>query len=318
MKKIFSLLLLIVFGISLAGCAPKSDSGKPEKAEPKKTIVIGVMPDVESIPFVIAQKNGYFKKEAVSVKLEPFKSAKDRDSALQSGQLDGMITDVVAVAFANEGGIKLRIVSRNEGNIELLAGKNSGLTSTAALEGKSIGLSTNTIMEYTLDQMLSAGKIQPAAVKKVAIPPLPTRFEMLETGKIDAAILPEPLAGLAVKDGARVLNSTDQMANKAGAIAFTAQSLAQNPEEIKAIFRAYNQAVDYMAKEPAASYIDTIIQSQGFPAGVKDSLQLPKYKYAAAPDPKIVDSVIEWMRDKGLITNNYTYKDLVDDSLLKE
>jgi hypothetical protein len=32
------------------------------------------------------------------------------------------------------------------------------------------------------------------------------------------------------------------MDNKAGAIAFTAQSITDNPEEIKAVFRAYDLA----------------------------------------------------------------------------
>jgi NitT/TauT family transport system substrate-binding protein len=87
---------------------------------------------------------------------------------------------------------------------------------------------------------------------------------MLQGGKIDAAILPEPLAGLALKDGAVVLSSTDQMHHKAGAIAFTGKSLKENPDEIKAIFVAYNEAVDYLQKQPRESDVEFIIQEQGF------------------------------------------------------
>ena len=112
------------------------------------------MPDVESVPFIMAEKNGYFEEEGVKVKILHFKSAKDRDSALQSGQLDGVITDVVAVVFSNEGGTDLKIISKNDGNIEMMAGKDSGINTIAELKGKSIGLSTNTIMEYTVDKML--------------------------------------------------------------------------------------------------------------------------------------------------------------------
>lgn len=275
------------------------------------------MPDVESIPFIIAEKNGYFTKEGVKVKIEHFTSARDRDSALQSGQLDGVMTDVLAVVFANEGGINLKIISKNDGNIELMAGKDSGITDLAGLEGRTVGLSTNTIMEYTTDQMLTAGQIKPEKINKVVIPPLPTRLEMLQGGRIDAAILPEPLAGLAIKNGARVLNSTDQMGNKAGAIAFTVQSLKESPKEIKAIFRAYNEAVDYLQKEPVSGYVDFIIQEQGFPSTIKDSLQLPQYHQAGAPDAMIVANVVQWMQAKELIKGNYVYKDLVDESILR-
>jgi len=321
MKRFLVALLILVMGLGVMGCGqPKASQPPKEAPKPaavQRTITIGVMPDVESIPFIIAQKNGYFAKEGVKVKLEPFKSAKDRDSALQGGQLDGMISDVLAVVFANEGGIKMRIVSRNDGNIELMAGKNSGIKSIKDLKGRTIGMSTNTIMEYTADQMLIAGGVKPEAVKKVAIPPLPTRFEMLQGGRVDAAILPEPLAGLAVKDGATVLNSSDAMANKPGAIAFRAESIAQNPAEVKAVFRAYNDAVAYLNQEPAEKYIDYVIKSQGFPEGVKDSLKLPVYQPAAAPDAKIVNNVVGWLKAKALIKGDYQYKDLVDETILR-
>ncbi len=209
------------------------------------------------------------------------------------------------------------MVARTDGYIELMAGKDSGVNSTADLKGKDIGMSTNTIMEYSTDKMLEAAGLSPEDVNKVAIPPLPTRLEMLQGGKVPAAILPEPMAGLAVKNGAIVLNSTDQMANKAGAIAFTAQSLEESPEEIKAILRAYNEASEYLKKEPAAACLDYIIEEQGFPAEIKDSLQLPEYQQAKLPEEEIFLDVIQWMQEKDLIKGSYEYKDLVDEEILR-
>ncbi len=312
MKKILVYLLIVISTISLIGCNQQKAA-----VVPAKTITIGIMPDVESIPFIIADKNGYFTKEGVQVKIVHFNSAKDRDSALQSGQLDGVITDILAVVFANEGGINLKICSKNDGNIELMAGKTSGINSISDLKGKSVGMSTNTIMEYTSDKMLEAGQIKPEEIKKIAIPPLPTRLEMLQGAKVDAAILPEPLAGLAVKNGAKVLNSTDSMNNKAGAIAFTAQSLQDNPAEIKAVFKAYNDAVNYLQTEPLANYVDYIIQTQSFPTEIKDSFKLPQYAKAVLPSEAIFNDVVKWLKDKNLIKGSYEYKALVDDQVLR-
>jgi NitT/TauT family transport system substrate-binding protein len=311
-KKLLICLLIVIIGVSLIGCSKEQPA-----AVPAKTITIGVMPDVESIPFIIAEKNGYFTKEGVQVKIVPFNSAKDRDSALQSGQLDGMISDILAVVFANEGGINLKICAKTDGNIELMAGKDSGIISVTDLKGKNIGLSTNTIMEYTTDRMLEAGQVKPEDVKKVAIPQMPTRLEMLQGGKVDAAIMPEPLAGLAIKNGAKVLNSTDNMSNKAGAIAFTSKSLQESPAEIKAVFRAYNDAVEYLQKEPLANYVDFIIQAQGFPAEIKDSFKLPQYTKAELPSEKIFNDVVKWLKDKNLIKGSYEYKALVDEQVLR-
>lgn len=312
MKKVLALFLIVVCGLVFAGCGQENSASVSAK-----TITIGVMPDMESIPFVIADRNGYFAQEGVQVKIVPFKSAKDRDSALQAGQLDGVITDILAVVFANEGGIDLKICAKTDGNIELIAGKDSGINSIAELKGKSIGLSSNTIMEYTVDRMLEADQIKPGDVKKEIIPQIPTRLEMLQGGQVDAAIMPEPWTGVAVKDGARVLNSTDQMANKAGAIAFTAQSLQDSPAEIKAIFRAYNEAVEYLQKEPPASYVDFIIQSQGFPAEARDIIKLPRYSKAELPSETIFNDVVKWLKDKSLIKGSYEYNSLTDKEVLR-
>ncbi len=317
MKRVLICLLIAICSLSLIGCGKEKAPSQSGEGTPGKTITIGVMPDVESVPFIIAEKNGYFKKEGVEVKIEHFSSAKDRDSALQGGKLDGVITDVIAVVFANEGGINLKMVAKNEGNVELLAGKDSGINELKDVKGKKVGMSTNTIMEYTTDKMLEAAQIKPEEINKVAIPPLPTRLEMLQGAKIDAAILPEPLAGLAVKNGARALISTDEMDNKAGAIAFTWQSLQENPEEIKAIMRAYNDAVAYLETEPVSSYSDFIIEEQGFPVEIKDSLKLPQYSKAQRPKEQIVADVVQWMQAKNLIKGNYEYKDLVDDNVLR-
>jgi len=311
-KKVLICLVIIMISLNFAGCSQEKDAPVAQK-----TINIGVMPDVESIPFIIAEKNGYFEKEGVKVNIEHFKSARDRDSALQSGKLDGVISDFLAIVFANEGGFNLKIISRTDGNIELLAGKDSGINSINDIKGKNIGMSLNTVMEYTTDKMLEASQLSPEDVEKIAIPKMPTRLEMLQNGKIDAAILPEPLAGLAVKNGARVLSSTDQLANKAIAIAFTEKSLQENSEEIKAVFRAYNEAVAYLQKEPVSSYIDYIIEEQGFPTGIKDSISLPQYNNAELPNKKIFTDVVQWLQDKNLIDKNYEYKDLINDQVLR-
>lgn len=315
MKNKLIYLMMIIAGLSLAGCSQWGNPAEPAKTE--KIICIGVMPDVESIPLVIAEKNGYFEKEGVQVKLVHFKSAKDRDSALQSGELDGVITDMVAVVFAHEGGIDIKAISRIDGNVELLAGRTSGIQSLKDLKGKDIGISSNTIMEYSLDRMLQTAGMQPGDVQKIAIPQLPTRLEMLQGAKIDAAIMPQPLSDLARKNGAVVLNSTDKMQNKAGVMAFTSKILQEDPAAIKAIYRAYNEGVVYLQTAPVDDYIDYVIEAQGFPADVKGSFALPGYQPATAPDEKVMADVLEWMTSKELIKGSYGYADIVDNQLLR-
>ena len=77
--------MTILSTLILSACgAPQS-----QKSEPLPKLTIGLMPDVDSLPFIIAQEEGYFKEEGLDIELQQFKSAMDRDAALQSGTLDG-------------------------------------------------------------------------------------------------------------------------------------------------------------------------------------------------------------------------------------
>lgn len=73
MKRLLIVLLIITLGLFPLGCNQDKQSALPDKM-----ITIGIMPDVDSVPFLIAEKNGYYAKQGVQVKIIPFKSAKDR------------------------------------------------------------------------------------------------------------------------------------------------------------------------------------------------------------------------------------------------
>lgn len=315
MKKIISLLLLGALLLTVSGCANKKED-KGEKGQ-LKAITIGLMPDVDSIPFIIAEEKGFFKEEGINVNLKSFKSAVDRDSALQSGNLDGAVSDMLAAAFSKEGGFDTVITSLTSGSYKLVVNQNEQITKIGDLKGKSIAISKNTIIEYVTDKMLAAGGLKSEDINKVIIPQIPTRLEMLHNGKITAATLPEPMASVAHSQGGKVLNSSDQLGVYPGVLLFTGKAAKDNDKEIAAIYRAYNKAIDYLAKEPMDNYIDIIIQKGGFPASVKGSLVLPNYQKPALPTEKDIAECLNWLKERQLIKKDYTYKDLVDERFVR-
>lgn len=224
---------------------------------------------------------------------------------------------MLAAAFAKEGGFDIRITSMTNGSYKLLVNKNSGIKSINDLNGKSIAISKNTIIEYSCDMMLKEGGLSSDNVKKTVIPEIPVRLEMLQNGKIDSAVLPDPLATVAMKNGALLLNSTDKLNINPGVLLFSSSAIDSKKEEIKAFYSAYNMAVEYIQKQPVSSYIDVLIKEAGFPETVKDSIVLPKYTKAVLPKEKDVDEVIKWLKDKQLIKNEYKYSDLVDENLVR-
>ncbi|MGH4122591.1 MAG: ABC transporter substrate-binding protein [Clostridium sp.] len=313
-KKLLALTLVLVMGISIAGCTNKV---KEEESSSLKTLTIVAMPDLDSVPFIIAEHNGYFEEEGIQVKIEHFKSATDRDTAIQTGKIDGAISDMLAVVFFNDNKFDVKITSKTDGSFKLISGVNSNISKIEQSAGKSIGISKNTIIEYLTDRIMESSNIDVNSQKKVAIPKIPTRLEMLTNGKLDMATLPEPLASTAISSGGKILSSSDKLGINPGVIIFTKDAIASKSKEIKALYKAYNKSVEFLKESKQESYIDFVIKEAGFPEIVKKTLTFPTYSKASMPPEKELEEVLIWLKAKKLTANSYTLKDLSNSSFIK-
>lgn len=308
MKKTISYLLVLIFSLSFLSCSSK---------KPLQILTIGVIPDVDSVPLFVADHMGYFDKENLTIQFQTFSNTRDRDNALQSGEIDGAVSDMLSAAFSKDSGFNVMITSKTDSSYKLLVNKDSKVTELKDLKGKQVAISKNTIAEYATDMMLQEATLGSSDIKKVVIPQLPARLEMLQRGKIEAAVLPEPLASSAVNNGARLLISSDKLGINPGVIIFTSKSIDEKSREISAFYRAYNKAVEYIGKSDKSKYINTIIEKTAFPKEVKDTLILPSYSKAAPASEKDFNSVIKWLKERKLIKINFEYKDLANDKFVK-
>ena len=311
MKKIVCLLSVILSVFLIGGCGQQEAKSEEQLGE----LTIGLMPDTNSLPFIIAQEKGYFKEEGVKVNLQQFKSAMDRDAALQSGNIEGAVSDLLAVAFAKDGGFDVKVTSATDGTFKLVGGKELETADVTALKGKDVAVSKNTIVEYVTDQILAANHMSPDSINKVVIPQIPTRLEMLQNGKLAGATMPEPMGSIAIANGCKNIISSDDLGINPGVLMFTAKSAQDKQEAIKAMYRAYNKAVDYLNTADRSEYIDLVVEKGGFPPTAKEALVLPKYRKAVLPTDKDVADCMNWLFAKQLVKTNYSYQDIVADIL---
>lgn len=311
MKKILLLSMLILTLALAAGCCNSNDKTQKDL----QPITIGLMPDTDSLPFIIAKEKGYFAEEGIEVNIQQYKSAMDRDSALQSGNLDGAVSDMLAVAFAKAGGFDVKVTSFTDGSYKLIASKDAGINNVKALAGKDVAVSRNTIIEYVTDQILAKEGMDSESINKVIIPQIPTRLEMLQNGKLAAATLPEPMASIAVSNGCTYVTGSDELGINPGVIMFTAKTVDNKTAEIAAMYRAYNKAVDYLNNTSRDEYIDLVVEKGGFPPAAKEALKLPEYHKAALPKESDVTDCIKWLNNKGLVKEHFSYQDIVVDLL---
>lgn len=304
MKKMlaFVLALLLILGLTACGTAAPS----------AKTLTLGALPSIDVIPFVIAEQQGYFKKYGLTFKLELFNSAKDRDAAFQSGALDGFCCDEVAVCIYQNSGINLKITGMTDGEYALVAGKDSGITDLAGMKGRSVAISEKTLIEFVLDKIIEKGGLAPADVVKTAVPAVPVRLEMLNAGQADAALLPEPFATFAENGGGKRLSSATQIGLYPSVIAFEKKVIDSRRADIVAMYKAYNDAVEYLNSTPITEYEDLIIKTVGYPEEMRGKIVLPKFTKDMMPGEADLAAVVAWASAKGLCASTLAPKDLVE------
>jgi len=307
MKKYLGMIMVIILSFSLlAGCAAQE---KPQ------TIKIGVISDVSAVPFIIAEQQGFFEKRGLDVEIQVFKSAVDRDTALQTGNLSGAMADMLTIVFFRDAGFDVKMTSQTNGNYRLITSPKLTVEDFLALQSPQIGLSSNTVIDFATQKVAEA-KAFDGRMTKVAIPQMPVRLEMLRAGGLDGATLPEPLATAAIADGGALVGSTADFSLYPGIFMMTQSTLDQSPKAIKGFYAAYDEAVAYLNQTDSTVYYDYLVEKLGFPAILKDRFEMPEFTIAMPPDAKTYEETAAWMKQRELTKSDYTYEELTDISYL--
>ncbi len=315
-KPVVVLVLIATLGATiLAGCGRKKEDTR---------LRIGILPIVDVLPIYVAQQNGYFEKEGIQVEPVLVKSAQERDTLMQTGQVDGEITDLVSVEVFDRKGVGLKAVlvameaTPKEPVFRILASPGSGITSPAGLKGVPIGISKNTIIEYVTYRLLETAGLKDSEVSTTEVSAIPVRYELLMKGKIKAATLPEPLASGAVAGGARVIvDDTSRPEVSASLLAFSTKALSEKPKTVEKFLSAWLKAEEEINRHPDR-YRGLLIEKGRVPKSVQESYRMPVFPGALVPTESQVKDVASWMKGKGLIQKEPRYGDVVDGSFLPE
>jgi NitT/TauT family transport system substrate-binding protein len=327
-KKIIMLSMLLAIGLLFAGCNTRektSDSKntagtvtEESTVNTKKTVIrIGMMSSSDVIPYVLINEKGLAEKYNFELALEVFTSAKDRDAAFQAGELDGVLTDYIGVCMYQNAGFDVKITGITDGDYILVAGKNTGITDISQIKGKSIAISENTLIDYTLDNILANNNLSSTDLVKEVVPRIPDRLELLRNDKIDLGLMPEPFATIALNDGCINLGSANQFGLYPAVSAFTKTALDEKTEAIHNLYLAYNEAVAYMNNTDISEYEATVIKAVGYPEEMKGKIEVKAFRTSTLPSKEDVEAAVKWASNKGLCSDSLSYDQMVYDVYTK-
>lgn len=237
-----------------------------------ETLRMAVLPIVDNLPMVVAQREGLFAKYGLQVEFIPVASAAERDQVIVAGQADGMINDIISTLLYNKDSIQVQIVRfartaiPEAAQYHLVVSASSGINETGQLKGVPIGISQGTIIEYITDRLLEREGFQPSAIQKVAVPKIPDRLALLSSGELKAATLPDPFSYLAVQQGGRFLLQDSKYPEYGhSTYAFRKAVLDQKPQAIRAFLAAIEEAINLINLFPA-QYANLLVEEKLIPA----------------------------------------------------
>ncbi|MFS0660453.1 MetQ/NlpA family ABC transporter substrate-binding protein [Niallia alba] len=310
-KKYILIPFILMILLTITACSETTGTAKNSS----KKITFGLIGSIDAIPMIIAEEQGYFQKHDVNVELQTFKSAKDRDAAFQGGNLDGIISDLIAISLYNEAGFDVKITGSTTGSFVFLS--NPSITDIHDLKGKNVIVSKNTSIEYTLDKALESVGLTAEDITKEEVPSIPTRLELLKNNQADAAVLPEPFVTMGLHAGLNELTSTDALNLDPFITAFTQESIEKKGSEIIAFYKAYDEAVDYLNTHAIDEYMDIVIEKIGYPEDLKNQIELPTFRKNSLANEEDIISAFDWLKSKNLLTKELNPTDVLSNIATK-
>jgi NitT/TauT family transport system substrate-binding protein len=283
---------------------------------------MALLPVQDVLPFHVAQQNGYFEQVGVEVELVPVKSGQERDTLMQTGQVDGMLTDLLSPVLFNQEEALVKAVRTarrvypESPIFRTVAAPGSTATSPADLAGVEIGSAQNTVIEYITDRMMENAGVPTDQITTQEVSAIPVRFELLINGEIAAATLPDPLASGAMAAGAvLIVDDTSVPEVSQSILAFSTESLQEKPEAVRGFLEAWEMAVGELNSNPEA-YQALLIEKGRVPASIQGTYQMPPFPEASVPTVEQLADVVIWALDNGLIEEEIPYERMVDESYL--
>jgi len=314
------LVFIVICTFALAACAP---SGQPPAAPPEiSSLKIALLPVVDALPMYVAQKEGLFEKHGVKVEFVPVASAPERDQLIAAGQADGMINEALSTALYNREKTQVQTVrfaraaTVDTPLFSILASGKSGITSTDGLKGIEVGISQGTVIAYLTDRLLQAAGLAQGEIKTIAVPKIPDRLNLLNTGELKAATLPEPATSLALQQGSKlILDDTLRPEYSFSTISFRKSVIDQDAQAVRNFLAAVEDATDRINAEPA-KYAALLVEQKILPPPLANTFKVPTFVKAGVPNQAQWNDMLAWAKEKGILKQDVSYSESVNPGLL--
>ncbi len=206
-------------------------------------------------PWLIAEKQGIFKKNGVDVQMVWFDDYLQSIEALSQGKIDGNSMTLIDALSTAASGKKLKVVLTNDnstGNDQIIAKKE--IKSLAELKGKNVAAEAGTVDHFLLLVALSEVGLSEKDIRFKNLPTDKAAKEFAE-GKLDAVAVFAPNTTVALKtDKGHVLKSSKDFSGLIpDNLVFGEDFVKTHDAEIKKVIDSWFETLNWMQANKAAA-----------------------------------------------------------------
>jgi ABC-type nitrate/sulfonate/bicarbonate transport system substrate-binding protein len=236
-----------------------------------------------SLPFWVAQQRGFLKAEGLETTSSILDNAEKINAALRSGAMQiAMGTPEAVIIEAYKGG-SLRLIAGNTGKLPHFIIARPHIKTLADLRGANFGiLSEKEGSTYVVQDIAKAIGLTPADYKMTVVGGAPTRWKLLQAGKIDVGLQPFPLSYIAEDAGFTNLGSVIPFVPEWQFTTINADLAwaTKNRDVVVRFLRAVQRGRDFMRSNPqetaeiAAQELQTTVALASRAMGDADKLAI--------------------------------------------
>jgi NitT/TauT family transport system substrate-binding protein len=284
-------------------------------AQDLPTIRIGTTPiDAGAEPY-FAQQMGFFKSAGINVEITALASGAALAAGVASGAIDIGQSNVVSISSAHERGIPFVLLapaslySWKQPQSALAVAANSSLRTAKDLNGKVIAVNgLKTISQLGPEAWIDQNGGNLAMVKFIEMP-FPEMEDALDKGRIDAALLSEPVLSDARSRGVRVMANVYDAISKEFTIGawFTTSAWAHDHPDLA---RKYVAVMKQTARWANAHHAESarILQAE---TGTPVSATTTRVVFGEALDARQIQSLIDACAKYGVIKSRFPAAEII-------
>jgi NitT/TauT family transport system substrate-binding protein len=304
MKRI--LLFPLLLALALAACGPR-----PTELTPIR-LPLGYIPNVQFAPLYVAVERGYFADEGLQVEFD-YSFETDATALVGANELQFAVVSGEQVLLARAQGLPVVYVAAwyQEYPISVVAKSEQGILSVSDLRGRTIGLPGLYGANYIgLQALLFAGGLEESDVTLDSIGY--TQVEALAADRDPAVAVytaNEPVQLRARGYELTELRVADSVQLASNGLISNEQTLAENPDLVRRMVRAFLRGLADTIADPQAAYRTSLAFVEGLAAEdpiqqqvLDTSIELWQAQRPGYSEPQAWENMQQVLLDMGLLT----------------